>query len=154
MVSAAGGGFTRFGDVAVNRWRNDGTTDDYGQWCYLKDVDSGRIWSAGYQPVCAGADAYRAILGNDCVTIARRDGALETVTTIAVDSKARTDARRVVVSNHSDTKVTVELTSYQEIAIARTCLTAGTGLSAIFLFRPNGARRRDRSSRCAARARR
>ncbi|MGH9418873.1 MAG: hypothetical protein ACRD3J_02775, partial [Thermoanaerobaculia bacterium] len=97
-VSAAGGGFTRFGDVAVNRWRNDGTTDDYGQWCYLKDVSTGRIWSAAHQPVCARADGYRAILGNDCVTITRHDGAFETVTTIAVDSDARTEARRVVVS--------------------------------------------------------
>ncbi len=118
MVSAAGGGFTRFGDVAVNRWRNDGTTDDFGQWCYLKEVRTGRVWSTGHQPVCARADAYSAILGNDCVTISRRDGAIETVTTIAVDSEARTDARRVAVTNHSNEPATIELTSYQEIAIA------------------------------------
>ena len=118
MVSAAGGGFTRFGDVAINRWRNDGTTDDYGHWCYLKDVTTGRVWSAGHQPVCARADSYRAILGNDCVTISRRDGALETLTSIAVDSEARTDARRVVVTNQADEPATVELTSYQEIVIA------------------------------------
>jgi cyclic beta-1,2-glucan synthetase len=118
MVGAAGGGYTRFGDVAINRWRNDGTTDDYGQWCYLKDVSTGRVWSAGHQPVCARADSYRAILGNDCVTISRHDGALETVTTIVVDSDARTEARRVVVTNQSDQAATVELTSYQEIVIA------------------------------------
>jgi cyclic beta-1,2-glucan synthetase len=118
MISAAGGGFTRLGDLAINRWRNDGTTDDYGQWCYLKDVSTGRVWSAGHQPVCARADSYRAILGNDCVTISRRDDALETVTTIAVDSETRTEARRVVVTNHSDEPATVELTSYQELAIA------------------------------------
>jgi cyclic beta-1,2-glucan synthetase len=118
IVSAAGGGFTRLGDIAVNRWRNDATTDDYGQWCYLKDVRTGRMWSAAHQPVCARADSYRALLGNDCVTISRHDGPIETVTTVAVDAEARTDMRRVVVSNHSDELVTVELTSYQEIAIA------------------------------------
>jgi len=118
MVSAAGGGFTRLGDVAVNRWRNDSTADDFGQWCYVRDVATGTVWSAGHQPVCARADAYRAVLGNDCVTIFRRDGAFETVTTIVVDPEARTEARRVVVNNRSDNPVTVELTSYQEIVIA------------------------------------
>jgi cyclic beta-1,2-glucan synthetase len=118
MVTAAGGGFTRFGDVAVNRWRNDGTTDDYGQWLYLKDVRSGRVWSAGHQPVCARADSYRAFLGNEAVTISRRDGHLETLTSIVVASESRTEARRVVVTNSSEEMATIELTSYQEIVIA------------------------------------
>lgn len=118
MVSSAGGGFTRFGDIAINRWRNDGTSDDYGQWCYLKDVATGRVWSSAHQPVCARADAYSATLANDCVTISRRDGTLETVTMIAVDPEARTEARRIVVTNHSEQPATVEVTSYQEIVIA------------------------------------
>ena len=76
------------------------------------------MWSAGHQPVCARADSYRAFLGNETVTITRRDGNLETVTSIVVDSEARTEARRVVVTNTSDEPATVELTSYQEIVIA------------------------------------
>ena len=31
IVTNAGGGVSRFGDIAVNRWRNDSTRDDHGQ---------------------------------------------------------------------------------------------------------------------------
>ncbi len=37
---------SRYGRLAVNRWRNDGTRDNYGQWCYVKDLSNGRLWSA------------------------------------------------------------------------------------------------------------
>src|SRR6185436_19041810 len=35
MVSNAGGGYSRFEDLAVTRWRADGTRDNTGQFCYL-----------------------------------------------------------------------------------------------------------------------
>ncbi len=118
MITAAGTGTSRSGDIAISRWRNDGTTDAYGQWCYLKDVRTGRVWSSGHQPVCAAADSYHADLAHDMVTIRRQDGDLETVTEVAVNSTERCEVRRVTVTNRSSERATVELTSYQEIVIA------------------------------------
>lgn len=117
-MSGAGGGVSRHGDIAVNRWRNDGTRDAYGQWCYLRDVRTGRIWSAGHQPVCADSSWYRVALANDRVTFHRRDGSFETLTEIVVVPGAAAEARRVVVSNLSDAGAEIELTSYQEIVLA------------------------------------
>ena len=118
MVSGAGSGMSKFGDIAINRWRNDGTRDDFGQWCYLKDVRSGMAWSAGHQPVCAESSSYRAELGVGRVTISRRDGGFETVTEIVVVPEAWAESRRVSVSNLSNTVAEVELTSYQEVVLA------------------------------------
>ena len=47
------------------RWRSPagaptGRRDDTGQFCYVKDLSSGRVWSAAHQPVCAPADWYHA----------------------------------------------------------------------------------------------
>ena len=42
MVSHCGSGYSRYEDLAVTRWRADGTTDATGQFCYVKDVTRGR----------------------------------------------------------------------------------------------------------------
>ena len=118
LVSNSGGGISRYGNIAINRWRVDATSDNYGQWCYLQDVRSGKVWSAGHQPVCADTLLYRVSLGADRVTFDRRDGNFETRTDILVVAGAAAESRRVVVSNLSDAEAVVELTSYQEVVLA------------------------------------
>ena len=46
MVTNAGGGYSRWRDLAVTRWREDGTRDDWGTFCYVREVESGEFWSA------------------------------------------------------------------------------------------------------------
>ena len=50
MLTAAGSGYSRWRDIAVTRWREDATCDDWGSYIFLRDVDSGKVWSAGFQP--------------------------------------------------------------------------------------------------------
>src|SRR5215207_52984 len=59
ILTNAGGGQTRFGALAVTRWRSDPTLDDSGQWCYVKDLTTGAMWSAGFQPTCVDPLWYR-----------------------------------------------------------------------------------------------
>ena len=118
MISAAGGGMTKFGETAINRWRADATRDSYGQWCYVREVSSGRIWSATHQPVCAEADSYEVTMDLDRVAFQRRDGEIETRTEIVVDHDSAAEFRRVTVTNLSGRDAEIELTSYQEITLA------------------------------------
>ena len=43
MVTNAGGGYSRWKDLAVTRWREDATRDPWGTFCYLRDVGERRI---------------------------------------------------------------------------------------------------------------
>ncbi|HKG90773.1 MAG TPA: glucoamylase family protein [Gemmatimonadaceae bacterium] len=117
MVSHAGGGYSRYGELAVTRWRADGTRDHTGQFCYLKDIARGRVWSAAHQPVCAPAGSYTALLAADRATFHRTDGEIETRTEIVVVPEDAAEVRRVVVTNNSDETREVELTSYGEIVL-------------------------------------
>ena len=74
MVSQGGGGYSQFDDRAVTRWRADATCDDSGQFCYVRDVATGRQWSTAYQPTCADADWYHVLMASDRVTFHRADG--------------------------------------------------------------------------------
>jgi cyclic beta-1,2-glucan synthetase len=118
MVSHCGAGYSRYEELAVSRWQSDGTRDHTGQFCYLKDLSTGRVWSAAHQPVCAPADIYQALLATDRVTFHRIDGPIETSTEIAVVPEDWAEVRRVTVTNISDESRDVELTSYGEIVLA------------------------------------
>ena len=118
MVSHCGGGYSRYEDVAVTRWRADGTLDRTGQFCYVRDLTARRVWSAAHQPVCAPADGYRAFLATDRVTFHRADGDIETRTEIAVVPADAAEVRRITVTNNSDESRDIELTSYGEIVLA------------------------------------
>ncbi len=118
MVSHCGGGYSRYESLAVTRWRSDGTRDATGQFCYVKNLSDGRVWSAAHQPVCARADWYHASLATDRVTFHRGDGRIETRTEIAVVPEDSAEVRRVTVTNNDDQTHEIELTSYGEIVLA------------------------------------
>jgi cyclic beta-1,2-glucan synthetase len=118
MLTNGGSGYSRYEDLAVTRWRADGTRDDTGTFVYIRDVTAGRVWSAAHQPTCATADWYRAVLASDRVTFQREDGDIETRTEVAVVPEDAAEVRRVTVTNNSREQRELELTSYGEIVLA------------------------------------
>lgn len=50
MVTNSGGGYSRWKDLAVTRWREDATCDNWGNFCYIRDLDNDVFWSATFQP--------------------------------------------------------------------------------------------------------
>ena len=50
MLTGAGSGYSRWRDLGITRWCEDATRDDWGAYVFLRDVRSGDVWSAGYQP--------------------------------------------------------------------------------------------------------
>jgi cyclic beta-1,2-glucan synthetase len=117
MISHCGSGYSRYRDKAVTRWRADGTTDATGQFCYVRDVTRGAVWSVAHQPVCAPADRYSALLATDRVTFHRTDGGIETRTEIAVVPEDAAEVRSVTVTNRTRETREIELTSYGEIVL-------------------------------------
>ena len=118
MISQSGGGYSRYEELAVTRWRADGTRDQTGQFCYLKDLETGAVWSAAHQPVGAPADSLRAELATDRVIFHRIDGAIETRTEVVAVPADAAEVRRVTVTNTSGRTREIELTSYGEIVLA------------------------------------
>ena len=65
MLTAAGSGYSRWHDIAITRWREDVTCDGWGAYIFLRDVRSGGVWSAGYQPSAAEPDSYEVTFSED-----------------------------------------------------------------------------------------
>jgi cyclic beta-1,2-glucan synthetase len=118
MTTAAGSGYSHWRGLAVTRWREDPTCDDWGSFVYLRDVDSGDVWSAGHQPSGVEPDHYEAVFSEDRVEISRRDGTLDTTLEILVSPEDDAEVRRVSIVNSGRGVREIELTSYAEIALA------------------------------------
>jgi cyclic beta-1,2-glucan synthetase len=43
VISSAGGGYSRWRDLAVTRWREDATRDCWGTFLYLRDLSDRRL---------------------------------------------------------------------------------------------------------------
>ncbi len=120
MITAAGSGFSRWQNLAVSRWREDVTCDPWGSYIYLRDVEKGNVWSAGYQPSGAKPDSYEVAFSEDRAEIARRDGTLTTTLDIVVSPEDDGEVRRVSISNLGVRTREIELTSYSEVVLAPT----------------------------------
>jgi len=118
MLTAAGSGQSRWHDLAVTRWREDATCDDRGSYIYLRDVDSGMMWSAGHQPSGVAPDTYEVVFNEDRAEFARRDGMLTTTMEVLVSAEDDAEVRRVSISNEGATEREVEVTSYSELVLA------------------------------------
>ena len=118
MATHAGGGYSRWRDLAVTRWREDATSDGWGTFIYLRDRDTGRYWSTAYQPTLRRADHYEAIFVQGRAEYRRRDQGIEAHTEISVSPEDDVEIRRVTLSNHSSRTRQIEVTSYAEVVLA------------------------------------
>src|SRR6185503_12820481 len=118
MVTNAGGGYSRWKELAVTRWREDSTCDHWGSFCYLRDPASGELWSGAHQPSLKPAQEYAAIFSEARAEFRRRDHDYETHTEIVVSSEDDIELRRLRITNRAAVARTIEVTSYAEVVLA------------------------------------
>ncbi len=118
MVTNAGGGSSRWNNLALTRWREDATCDNWGSFCYLRDVASGEYWSTAHHPTEKIADHYEAIFSEGRAEFRRRDHGLDVHTEIAVSPEDDIELRRTRIVNRTRARKVIELTSYAEIVLA------------------------------------
>ncbi len=118
MITNAGGGYSRWKDMAVTRWREDVTCDNWGTFCYIRDVTSGIFWSTSYQPTLKESKQYEAIFSEGRAEFRRRDQDFDTYTEIAVSPEDDIELRRITITNRGRTRRTIDVTSYAEVVLA------------------------------------
>jgi cellobiose phosphorylase len=118
MVTNAGGGYSRWKDLAVTRWREDSTCDNWGTFCYIRDVTSGKFWSTAHQPTIKRSENYEAVFSEGRAEFRRRDHDFDTYTEITVSPEDDIELRRITITNRGQSRRTIEVTSYAEVVLA------------------------------------
>ncbi len=118
MITNTGGGYSRWGEIEIYRWRADTTRDSWGSFCYIKDMKSGEVWSAAYQPTQTSGKEYSVNFKGDKAEFRRKDHQIETLTEIVVSPEDNAEIRLITLINHSNETRYIELTSYLELSLA------------------------------------
>lgn len=124
MITNAGGGYSRWKDIAVTRWREDSTCDNWGAFCYIRDVTSGEFWSTAYQPTLKQSEHYEAIFSDARAEFRCRNHDFDMHTEIAVSPEDDIELRRITITNRSRTRRAIDVTSYAEVVLASSAADA------------------------------
>ncbi len=118
MLSASGAGYSRWRDIAVTRWREDPTRDDWGYYVLLRDVHDGRTWAATTQPSGQVPVSGEILFDEDRAEFSRHDGSLSSVLEVLVSGEDDGEVRRITLVNNGRRSQEIELTSYAELVLA------------------------------------
>ena len=102
MVTNSGGGYSRWKDMAVTRWREDSTCDHWGTFCYIRDVATGAYWSTAHQPTLKRSEHYEAIFSEGRAEFRRRDHDFDSHTDIVVSPEDDIEMRRIRITNRAE----------------------------------------------------
>ena len=118
MLTRVGAGYSRWKNLAVTRWREDATCDNWGSFCYLRDLASGDVWSSTHQPTLRHADSDEATFTAGVAAFAASRHGIQARTEIVVSPQDDVEVRRLRLTNHSATARLIAVTSYAEVVLA------------------------------------
>ncbi len=118
MVTNSGGGYSRWNDLDLTRWRSDTTLDPWGGFLYIRDTRSDALWSATPKPVNGNQGSCSVHFSADRAEFHRNAFGIESVLEVTVAPEDDVELRRLTVTNRSVRSRLLEFTSYSELALA------------------------------------
>jgi len=118
IITAAGGGTTRWRDTELTRWRADTTRDNWGQFIYLKDLETTATWSVTFQPLQRASRRNSARFRAEKAEFERLGINIETRLEVCVSPEDDAEVRRLTLTNRSNHTRVVELTTFSELSLA------------------------------------
>jgi|SRR5579883_669535 len=116
-LTNAGSGFSRWNGFDVTRWRSDPALDPWGSFIYIRDLDSGALWSAANRPLGGDWGTSSVTFCADHADFFRRVSGIETRMKVTVAPEDDVEIRRLIVTNRSTRRREVEFTSYIELSL-------------------------------------
>src|SRR4030042_261905 len=117
MITNAGGGYSHWKELAVTRWREDSTCDNWGTFCYLRALARGEFWSPAYQPTLKRSENFEAVFSEGRAEFRCRQQDFDAYTEIAVSSEDDIEGRRITITNRAQTPREIDVTSYAEVVL-------------------------------------
>ena len=118
MITNAGGGYSRWKNIAVTRWHEDSTCDNWGTFCFIRDTNSREFWSTAYKPTLKHSKNYEVIFSEGHAEYRRSDNNIDMHTEIVVSPEDDIELRRIHLTNRSRTRRVFDITSYAEVVLA------------------------------------
>lgn len=99
MLTQYGTGYSVYRNKLINRWYSDYLRRAAGIHVYLKDNNTGAVWSAAFLPTCVRADNERAVFEQHKASFIREMGDIETKLEICVSPESDMEIRNLEINN-------------------------------------------------------
>lgn len=116
-VSHTGSGFTWIDNsqlAVITRWEQDFARDAAGKLLYVRDADSGQVWSVAPAPVFAAYDRYSCTHGLGYTRFETEIHGIRAVWTLFVDAREPIEYWRVEFENLTDRPRRLDVTAFLE----------------------------------------
>lgn len=117
-ISTAGAGGLAWRQQALTRWQPDATRDCSGLWVYVRDAETGALWSVGRQPTGVPPDHHQIIFHPHMVEFHRHDQGIGLHMKVAVATAQDVEMRQLSLFNKSDRTRLIQVTSYAEVVLS------------------------------------
>jgi cellobiose phosphorylase len=118
MLTNSGGGYSKWKNLDVVRWREDITCDNWGTFLYIRDLMSGDYWSNAHQPTLNRGEDYEAVFSQSRADFRSINYEILTRTEVVVSPEDDIEMRRYHITNLSAKRRFIDVTSYAEVVLA------------------------------------
>lgn len=120
LATSAGAVALRWRGLAINRWSSSERAPSGTDLLYLRDADSGRLWTPTAVPSGQPPDGYWAQFSEDRARYgARLDADLNITMRLQVSPEDDAVVRRITISNHGRHPRQIDVVSYAELVLGR-----------------------------------
>jgi cellobiose phosphorylase len=127
LISNGGGGFSRWKDKHLTRWRADSTLDSWGTWIYVHDLDHKELHSVSPQPVPVPHEQGEVQFAPHMAAF-RSQTRLSMLVELTVPPTEDVEIRRLMITNHSAEERRLQIASYGEVVLGAQCESAPPGI--------------------------
>ncbi len=116
-ISQTGGGSSWWGNsnlARITRWAQDLIKDEWGKYFYIKDRDTGALWSLMWKPVCAEFDQYEVRNGTGYTVFTSKTNGILSTATVFVPPGENLEVWKVTLKNDSSSIKRLSLFTYFE----------------------------------------
>jgi len=122
MLTARGSGYSRWNGMAVTRWQTDSSEDSQGSFLFLRDMETGRWWSAASEPTRSAGEDVRAVFTAEKAEFYKESSGIQSVVEClavpAAEGRGEGEGRRIRLYNQTNHDRVIEIVSYGELALA------------------------------------
>jgi cyclic beta-1,2-glucan synthetase len=117
LITDSGAGGMNWRHNALTRWSPDSTLERKGVWIYIRDEDSGEMWSVGRLPVNKINKKYDVVFHPHMVEFHRQDHGISLRMDLTVAANDDVEIRRLTLINDTEDVRRLTITTYAEVVL-------------------------------------
>ena len=117
MITNAGGGLQPVEGPRRHALARGHDRDNWGTFCYIRDLATGGFWSTTHQPTLQPAERFETVFSEGRAEFRSRRHGIESYTEVAVSLEDDVELRRLHITNCGRASRTVDVTTYAEVVL-------------------------------------